>query len=334
MATTSIASIASVASVTPTASNSIIDVQHLRTQFGHAVVHDNLNLQVQQGEILSIVGGSGSGKTVLMRQMLGLETPAQGNIRVFDEDIHAPSTNNLDFLRRRSGMLFQHGALYSALSVFDNVAQPMRELRTLSESLIADMVYLKLHMAGIGFEHAKKMPADLSGGMIKRIALARALALDPELLFLDEPTAGLDPDRSDSFVKLIQSLRQQLHLTVVMVTHDLDTLFALSSRIAVLAEKKSLPSAHRKKWWRFSTRLFRPSFWVDVVAERWKYSRHLMSKIAVIIVIVRATAVAWTMRTAKELIPDGKQISRTDGRFFYDCLIGSGCGLCALAGQR
>ncbi|MET3118723.1 phospholipid/cholesterol/gamma-HCH transport system ATP-binding protein [Undibacterium sp. GrIS 1.8] len=238
MATTSIASIASVASVTPTASNSIIDVQHLRTQFGHAVVHDNLNLQVQQGEILSIVGGSGSGKTVLMRQMLGLETPAQGNIRVFDEDIHAPSTNNLDFLRRRSGMLFQHGALYSALSVFDNVAQPMRELRTLSESLIADMVYLKLHMAGIGFEHAKKMPADLSGGMIKRIALARALALDPELLFLDEPTAGLDPDRSDSFVKLIQSLRQQLHLTVVMVTHDLDTLFALSSRIAVLAEKK------------------------------------------------------------------------------------------------
>ncbi|MCU6435662.1 ATP-binding cassette domain-containing protein [Undibacterium sp. Jales W-56] len=216
----------------------VIDIQGLRTQFGRAVVHDNLQLQVRQGEILSIVGGSGSGKTVLMRQMLGLEKPSRGSIRVFDEDIHAPTADNLDFLRRRSGMLFQNGALYSALTVFDNVAQPMREMGTLSESLIADMVYLKLHMSGIAFEHARKMPSDLSGGMVKRIALARALALDPELLFLDEPTAGLDPDRSDSFVSLIQALHQQLNLTVVMVTHDLDTLFALSNRIAVLAEKK------------------------------------------------------------------------------------------------
>lgn len=223
---------------TATTGRPVIDIQGLRTQFGRAVVHDNLQLQVMQGEILSIVGGSGSGKTVLMRQMLGLEKPKRGTIRVFDEDIHAPKEDNLDFLRRRSGMLFQHGALYSALTVFDNVAQPMREMGTLSESLIADMVYLKLHMSGIAFEHARKMPSDLSGGMIKRIALARALALDPELLFLDEPTAGLDPDRSDSFVSLIQALHQQLNLTVVMVTHDLDTLFALSNRIAVLAEKK------------------------------------------------------------------------------------------------
>jgi phospholipid/cholesterol/gamma-HCH transport system ATP-binding protein len=217
---------------------SIIEIKQLRTQFGRAVIHDQLDLDVMQGEILSIVGGSGSGKTVLMRQMLGLETPARGTVKVFGENLHGPDATHLEYLRKRSGMLFQHGALYSALTVFENVAQPMRELGSMPEPLITDLVYLKLHMSGIGFEHACKMPADLSGGMIKRIALARALALDPELLFLDEPTAGLDPDRSDSFVSLIKSLHQQLGLTVVMVTHDLDTLFALSSRIAVLAEKK------------------------------------------------------------------------------------------------
>ncbi|MBC3920524.1 ATP-binding cassette domain-containing protein [Undibacterium sp. CY18W] len=216
----------------------IIEIRDLRTQFGRAVIHDQLELQVRRGEILSIVGGSGSGKTVLMRQMLGLEVPTRGNIKVFGEDLHAPQARHLDYLRKRSGMLFQHGALYSAMSVFDNVAQPMRELGTLSEDLITDLVYLKLHMVDIAFEHARKMPSDLSGGMIKRIALARALALEPELLFLDEPTAGLDPDRSDSFVELILSLHQQLRLTVIMVTHDLDSLFALSNRIAVLAEKR------------------------------------------------------------------------------------------------
>ncbi len=218
--------------------NHIIEISNLRTQFGRAVIHDRLDLTVKKGEILSIVGGSGSGKTVLMRQMLGLEKPAKGSVKVFGEDVHGPEKQHLAYLRKRSGMLFQHGALYSALTVFENVAQPMRELASLPESLITDLVYLKLHMSGISLEHARKMPADLSGGMVKRIALARALALDPELLFLDEPTAGLDPDRSDSFVKLIRSLHQQLGLTVVMVTHDLDTLFALSNRIAVLAEKK------------------------------------------------------------------------------------------------
>jgi phospholipid/cholesterol/gamma-HCH transport system ATP-binding protein len=219
----------------------IIDIHGLRTQFGRTIVHDNLDLQVRRGEILTIVGGSGAGKTVLMRQMLGLESkPAKGVVRVFDDDLHSGDGICLNYLRKRSGMLFQQGALYSALTVFDNVALPMRELRTLPESLIKDMVYLKMAMSGIAFEHANKMPADLSGGMIKRVSLARALALDPELLFLDEPTAGLDPDLSDSFVELIQSLHQQLRLTVVMVTHDLDTLFALSSRVAVLAEKRVL----------------------------------------------------------------------------------------------
>jgi len=219
-------------------SDCIIDIQGLRTQFGRTVVHDNLELQVKRGEILSIVGGSGTGKTVLMRQMLGLEKPKRGTIKVFNEDIHAQKEGHLNYLRKRSGMLFQHGALYSALSVFDNVAQPLREFGKLPEELITDLVYLKLQMVDIAFEHARKMPSDLSGGMIKRIALARALALDPQLLFLDEPTAGLDPDRSDSFVKLILSLHRQLGLTVIMVTHDLDSLFALSDRIAVLAEKR------------------------------------------------------------------------------------------------
>jgi phospholipid/cholesterol/gamma-HCH transport system ATP-binding protein len=218
----------------------IIDIQHLRTQFGRTVIHENLNLQIQRGEIFSIVGGSGSGKTVLMRQILGLEIPKAGVIKVFGDNIHAPKQHHLEHLRRRSGMLFQHGALYSALNVIENVAQPLRELGNLPESLIMDIAYLKLHMSGIGFEHAKKMPSDLSGGMIKRIALARAIALDPELLFLDEPTAGLDPDSSDSFVNLIQSLHQLLNLTVVMVTHDLDTLFALSSRIGVIADKRMI----------------------------------------------------------------------------------------------
>ncbi|MBR7801694.1 ABC transporter ATP-binding protein [Undibacterium fentianense] len=216
----------------------IIEIDHLRTQFGRTVIHDDLNCEIRRGEIFSIVGGSGSGKTVLMRQMLGLETPKSGTIKVFGENIHAPAEHHMEHLRRRSGMLFQHGALYSALNVIENIAQPLKELGEIPKDMIMDIAYLKLHMSGIGFEHAKKMPSDLSGGMIKRVALARAIALDPELLFLDEPTAGLDPDSSDSFVNLIQSLHQLLNLTVVMVTHDLDTLFALSSRIGVIADKK------------------------------------------------------------------------------------------------
>ena len=216
----------------------VIEVEHLRSQFGRTVIHDDLNLHIHRGEIFSIVGGSGSGKTVLLRQILGLEIPNKGKIKVFGDDIHAPKEDNLEHLHQRSGMLFQHGALYSALNVLENVSQPLRELGHLNEALIKDIAYLKLNMAGIAFEHARKMPSDLSGGMIKRVALARAIALDPELLFLDEPTAGLDPDSSESFVSLIQSLHQQLGLTVVMVTHDLDTLFSLSSRIAVLADKK------------------------------------------------------------------------------------------------
>ena len=215
----------------------IVEITGLWTKYGRTVVHQDLNLEIEQGEILSIVGGSGTGKTTLLRQMLGLEQPARGCVRVFGEDISEINSDQLQQLRNHWGMLFQQGALYSALTVFENIAQPMRELHALPDDLIADAVLLKMNMVGLGPEHANKMPSDLSGGMVKRVALARALALEPKLLFLDEPTAGLDPDLSEAFVTLIQSLHRELGLTVVMVTHDLDTLFALSTRIAVLAEK-------------------------------------------------------------------------------------------------
>ncbi|WP_374360967.1 ABC transporter ATP-binding protein [Pseudoduganella danionis] len=215
----------------------IVEITGLWTKYGRTVVHQDLNLEIRQGEILSIVGGSGTGKTTLLRQMLGLETPARGCVRVFGEDISEIDANQLQQLRNHWGMLFQQGALYSALTVLENIAQPMRELHALPEDLIVDAVLLKMNMVGLGPEHANKMPSDLSGGMVKRVALARALALEPKLLFLDEPTAGLDPDLSEAFVSLIKSLHRELGLTVVMVTHDLDTLFALSTRIAVLAEK-------------------------------------------------------------------------------------------------
>ena len=215
----------------------VVEIRNLWKRFGRTVVHQDLNLDIYAGEILSIVGGSGTGKTVLLRQMLGLEQPSAGCVKVFGEDISAAEPEQLQHMRNHWGMLFQQGALYSALNVFDNIALPMRELRALPEDVIRDAVLLKMDMVGLGPEHATKMPSDLSGGMIKRAALARALALEPQLLFLDEPTAGLDPDLSDAFVALIQTLHRELKLTVVMVTHDLDTLFALSSRIAVLAEK-------------------------------------------------------------------------------------------------
>ncbi len=216
----------------------VVEVKGLWTQFGDNVVHRDIDLCVRHGEIMSIVGGSGSGKTTMLRQMIGLERPTRGDVRVFGVSLQSNDLSALRKLRDRWGMLFQEGALFSALTVFDNVALPMRELRLLDEGLVHDLVMMKLDMVGIEPRHASKMPAELSGGMVKRIALARALALEPELLFLDEPTAGLDPDRSESFVTLIQELHRELQLTVVMVTHDLDTLVALSNRVAVLCDQR------------------------------------------------------------------------------------------------
>ncbi|HEX7811497.1 MAG TPA: ATP-binding cassette domain-containing protein [Burkholderiales bacterium] len=214
----------------------IIEARDLWTRRGKQTIHRDLQLTVNKGDIVGLVGGSGSGKTTLLRAVVGLDAPAKGQVRLFGVDpIRASRPERLD-ARRRMGMLFQSGALFSALNVFDNVALPLRELRSVDEALIRDLVMLKLSLVEIEAEHVTKMPAELSGGMVKRVALARALALDPELLVLDEPTAGLDPDRSRSFVSLIQSLSQEYALTVLMVTHDVDTLTTLATRVAVLAE--------------------------------------------------------------------------------------------------
>jgi phospholipid/cholesterol/gamma-HCH transport system ATP-binding protein len=208
------------------------------------VVHEDLDLTVQAGEVLAIVGGSGSGKTVLLRQILGLETPAKGEIRVLGQPAADISQKGA---ASRIGMLFQHGALFSAFTVLENVAFPLRELKSLPAALVREAAMVKLQMVGLKPEDADKMPADLSGGMIKRVALARALIMDPPLLLLDEPTAGLDPDSSDGFVTLLRSLHRDLALTVIMVTHDLDTLFELSTRIAVLADKRVIVNGPPKE---------------------------------------------------------------------------------------
>ena len=218
----------------------IIEVRGLWSAFpvpggGQVVVHKDLDLTVYRGEVLTLVGGSGTGKTVLLRQMLGLNRPARGRITVLGRPVAELTDAGA---AARVGMLFQQGALFSAFSVLDNIALPLRETRAVPDALAREAALLKLQMVGLKATDAHKMPSELSGGMIKRVALARALIMDPPLLMLDEPTAGLDPDSSDAFVTLLRALHQELGLTLVMVTHDLDTLFALSSRVAVLADKK------------------------------------------------------------------------------------------------
>ncbi|WP_341674901.1 ATP-binding cassette domain-containing protein [Niveibacterium sp. SC-1] len=217
-------------------------VEGLGTRFGRRWVLRGIDFAVPRGEVMALVGGSGSGKTTLLRQIVGLHRPSEGKVLLFGEAQQSGNRVEREMRQQRLGMLFQHGALFSALSVFDNVAFPLRELRRLSEDEIRDLVFTKLGMVEIDADVAWRMPAELSGGMIKRVALARALSLDPELLLLDEPTAGLDPDRSASFVDLIRSLHRALDLTVVFVTHDLDTLAALATRVAVLTDGSILAS--------------------------------------------------------------------------------------------
>ena len=232
----------------PGADRPMVEIRKLWSVFSSAgkrvVIHRDLDLTVRRGEILSIVGGSGTGKTVLLRQVLGLETPAKGEIRLLGQPLEQLSSKGA---ASRIGMLFQHGALFSAFSVLENIAFPLRELKTLPPALVREAAMVKLQMVGLKPADGDKMPSELSGGMIKRAALARALVMDPPLLLLDEPTAGLDPDSSDGFVRLLRSLHRDLELTVVMVTHDLDTLFELSTRIAVLAEQRVIASGPPKE---------------------------------------------------------------------------------------
>ena len=215
-----------------------IEIEDLVNTVGNGVIlHRNLNLKVRRDEVMSLVGGSGSGKTQLIRVILGLKRPKAGKVRVFGVSWDDPNAKKVRDARRRMGMLFQNGALYSALTVFDNIAFPLRERGGLEEDEIRAIVNTKLAQVELEPRHGGLLPANLSGGMVKRVSLARALALSPDLLILDEPTAGLDPDRSESFVRLIKRLREDHRFAVVMVTHDLDTLFELTDRVAVLADQ-------------------------------------------------------------------------------------------------
>jgi phospholipid/cholesterol/gamma-HCH transport system ATP-binding protein len=216
----------------------VIRVTGLRTQFGTAVIHDGLDLTVRRGEVLGVVGGSGTGKSVLLRAIVGLIRPAAGRIELFGHDPSSLGAADLAALRARYGVLFQDGALFSSLTVIENIQVAMREYLDMPQELMDELAALKVAMVGLPADAGAKFPAELSGGMRKRAGLARALALDPEILFLDEPTAGLDPIGAAAFDQLIRDLQQSLGLTVFMVTHDLDSLAAICDRIAVLVDKQ------------------------------------------------------------------------------------------------
>jgi len=218
----------------------VIQVRGLRNQFGPQVVHDDLNLDVWRGEVLGIVGGSGTGKSVLLRTIVGLNRPAAGSINVLGVDVINGSEEERRAVETRWGVAFQDGALFSSLTVLQNVMAPMREHLKLSPALMKALGELKISLVGLPPLSCGKLPSELSGGMRKRAALARALALDPEIVFLDEPTAGLDPIGAAAYDELIGELQRSLGLTVFMVTHDLDSLYAICDRIAVLAEKRVL----------------------------------------------------------------------------------------------
>jgi len=216
-----------------------IEVRGLRNAFGDQVIHEDLDLEVRKGEILGVVGGSGTGKSVLMRSIIGLQTPAAGEVTVFGTPMIDRQEDEAKAIRRRWGVLFQNGALFSTLTVAENVEVPLREYYPrLSEQLLDEIACYKIAMSGLSPEAAPKFPSELSGGMRKRAGLARALALDPELLFLDEPTAGLDPIGAAAFDELLADLQETLGLTVFLITHDLDTLYAICDRVAVLADRK------------------------------------------------------------------------------------------------
>ena len=216
----------------------VIEIQKVSTRFGEHVVHADLDLEVRRKEIFALIGGSGSGKSTLLREMILLQRPDAGSVRVLGADLQALDEEEIVALRQRWGVMFQHGGLFGSLTVIENIGLPLREHTRLDEPLIDEIAAWKLSMTGLTPEVGAQYPPELSGGMLKRASLARALALDPELVFLDEPTAGLDPDSAAGVDELVRKLRDEFGLTIVMITHDLDLLWRVADRVAVLAEGK------------------------------------------------------------------------------------------------
>jgi phospholipid/cholesterol/gamma-HCH transport system ATP-binding protein len=219
---------------------SIVEVKNITNAFGQLIIHQNLNLTVEQNQIVALVGPSGCGKTTLLRSIMGLQKPISGEIKVFGDDILHCSSKVMQSIRLRWGITFQAGALFSSITVLENIAFPMRILRGLSDQASAKLAQIKIAMVGLPEKAKDLYPAELSGGMIKRAALARALALDPELLLLDEPTSGLDPKSANKFNQLILELRRDLGLTVMMVTHDLNSLDQVADSVALIDNQQVL----------------------------------------------------------------------------------------------
>ena len=222
------------------AASTIIEIDSIVTRFGEQLVHDGVSFDVERGTLVALIGGSGSGKSVLLREIIGLQRPSSGRIRLLGTDVWHASADELNATRRRFGMMFQDGALFSSLTVAENIAVPLTEHAQVPEDILDALVSLRLSQAGLGPDAAPKMPSELSGGMRKRAAIARALALEPEVLFLDEPTSGLDPTTARGFDAMVRSLVDDLGITVFLVTHDLDTLLTVVDRLIVLAEGKVL----------------------------------------------------------------------------------------------
>jgi phospholipid/cholesterol/gamma-HCH transport system ATP-binding protein len=217
------------------ATDVVLDVDSVVTRFGQQVVHDSVSFTVRRGTLVALIGGSGTGKSVLLREIIGLLRPTAGNIRLLGTDVWSASASDMNATRRRFGMMFQDGALFSSMTVAQNIAVPLTEHVRVPPELLDPLVKLRLAQAGLGPDAAEKLPSELSGGMRKRAAIARALALEPEVLFLDEPTSGLDPTTARGFDQLIRSLVDNLGITVFVVTHDLDTLLTVVDRVIVLA---------------------------------------------------------------------------------------------------
>ena len=221
-------------------SETVVEVDSIVTRFGEQTVHDGVSFKLQRGTLTALIGGSGTGKSVLLREIIGLQRPTGGRIRLLGTDVWRDSEEKLNAMRRRFGMMFQDGALFSSMTVAQNVAVPLVEHARVPPALLDPLIKLRLAQAGLGADAAEKMPSELSGGMRKRAAIARALALEPEVLFLDEPTSGLDPTTARTFDKLVRSLVDDLGITVFLATHDLDTLLTVVDRIIVLGAGKVL----------------------------------------------------------------------------------------------